>query len=309
MRGTLVALAAWILAAAVAVTAHAQSDAVQPPLPSLSSPETARNTTDKSLLSTTGQLSEGSVRQGGTLKVSYRPSEGTEPAQAVFAGRKVPLFRQATGEYLGLVPVSVVQPVGSLPLKILDKAGQIIAQQPVTVKNAWFKKQNIAVSKEVKGLEPLPGEMEAIQALKDTVTSVRYWQEPFRQPVPDCMNSAFGNLRYHNGVFSGNYHKGLDQRAPAGRPIRAIAGGRVRIATMYRLHGGTVGLDHGQGVSSIYIHQSKIAVKAGDVVQQGDIIGYVGSTGFATGPHLHWGLYVNGLPVNPQQWVTVSPCG
>jgi lysostaphin len=76
---------------------------------------------------------------------------------------------------------------------------------------------------------------------------------------------------------------------------------------MYRLHGGTVGLDHGQGVSSIYIHMSKLNVKPGEIVKKGDVIGYVGSTGFATGPHLHWGMYMSGLPINPNQWITNVP--
>ncbi|MBX2860590.1 MAG: M23 family metallopeptidase [Vampirovibrio sp.] len=131
----------------------------------------------------------------------------------------------------------------------------------------------------------------------------RYWDKPFQLPVPDCMNSRFGNLRLHNGKFTGNYHKGVDQRSPQGRPIKAAASGTVKLVKKFRLHGGTVGLDHGQGVSSIYIHMSKFAVKPGDVVQKGQVIGYVGSTGFATGPHLHWGVYVNGMPVNPRQWV------
>jgi murein DD-endopeptidase MepM/ murein hydrolase activator NlpD len=84
----------------------------------------------------------------------------------------------------------------------------------------------------------------------------------------------------------------------------------VQIARMYRLHGGTVGIDHGQGIGSIYIHMSSIKVKPGDIVKKGDTIGTVGSTGFATGPHLHWGMYVNGLPINPNQWIKGVPkCG
>jgi murein DD-endopeptidase MepM/ murein hydrolase activator NlpD len=78
---------------------------------------------------------------------------------------------------------------------------------------------------------------------------------------------------------------------------------------MYQLHGGTVGIDHGQGVVSVYIHLSKVAVHDGQHVNAGDVVGYVGHTGFATGPHLHWGLYVNGLPVNSNQWIQgVNPC-
>jgi murein DD-endopeptidase MepM/ murein hydrolase activator NlpD len=123
------------------------------------------------------------------------------------------------------------------------------------------------------------------------------------------MNSPFGVKRYYNGKFSGNYHKGIDQRSPQGRPIKAIADGQVILASSFHLHGGTVGLDHGQGITSIYIHQSKLLVKPGQLVKQGDVIGHVGSTGFASGPHLHWGLYIHGTPVDPTNWLKVSACG
>jgi murein DD-endopeptidase MepM/ murein hydrolase activator NlpD len=124
------------------------------------------------------------------------------------------------------------------------------------------------------------------------------------------MNSPFGVKRFYNGVFSGNYHKGLDQKSPAGTPIKAITGGLVKIARPYQLHGGTVAVDHGQGIGSIYIHMSKILVKPNQRVEAGDTLGLVGSTGFAMGPHLHWGLYVFGIPVNPQSgFVSVGACG
>jgi murein DD-endopeptidase MepM/ murein hydrolase activator NlpD len=111
-------------------------------------------------------------------------------------------------------------------------------------------------------------------------------------------------------VYIHDYHKGVDLRAPYGAPIHAVTGGIVKIAApKFRLHGGTVGIDHGQGLSSIYIHMSKVLVKQGQEVHKGDVIGLIGSTGFATGPHLHWGLYAGGVPVNPDQWVPVKRCG
>ena len=69
------------------------------------------------------------------------------------------------------------------------------------------------------------------------------------------------------------------------------------------MHGGTVGIDHGQGLTSHYLHMSKVLATEGQQIRQGDVIGEVGSTGFATGPHLHWGLYLFGVPVNARLWV------
>jgi murein DD-endopeptidase MepM/ murein hydrolase activator NlpD len=248
------------------------------------------------------------VKQGETVTVVIRQAAGQfDQGSVAMAGRTAPLFLQETGDYVALVPVSVTQTVKAYPLTVQDRSGAVLHTETVVVQPAYFPRQNISVSKKTKGLEPLPGEMEAIGALKNRVTPVRFWQEPFKSPTPDCMNSRFGVLRYHNGKPTGDYHKGVDLRSPAGRPVKAITAGKVQIAKMYRLHGGTIGLDHGQGVSSIYIHLSKLAKKEGDAVAAGETVGYVGSTGFATGPHLHWGLYVNGLPVNPVQWIQGVP--
>jgi murein DD-endopeptidase MepM/ murein hydrolase activator NlpD len=198
--------------------------------------------------------------------------------------------------------MEVDQPVGTFEIDVLEAGGQTLARGRVVVQPGGFARQNIRVSKQTQGLSPMPGEMEAIGALKNALTSQRFWQRPFVSPTPDCLNGRFGVKRYHNGVYSGNYHKGVDLRAPLGRPVLATAGGTVEIAKMFRLHGGTVGLDHGQGVASIYIHLSRLGVQPGQRVQAGSVIGWVGATGFANGPHLHWGLYVHGLPVNPEQW-------
>jgi murein DD-endopeptidase MepM/ murein hydrolase activator NlpD len=122
------------------------------------------------------------------------------------------------------------------------------------------------------------------------------------------MTSLFGVTRYHNGKPTGDYHAGIDQRAAAGSPIHAIAAGVVKIVQLYNLRGGTVAVDHGQGLESIYLHMSKFAVKEGDVVERGDVIGFVGATGRATGPHLHWTIYANGEAVNPLQWVHTVSC-
>lgn len=85
-------------------------------------------------------------------------------------------------------------------------------------------------------------------------------------------------------------------------------GGIVTVVREWSLHCRKVGIDHGQGLESIYLHMSKLAVAEGAMVKKADAIGYVGSTGRSTGPHLHWSLYANGVPVNPMDWVQVASC-
>jgi murein DD-endopeptidase MepM/ murein hydrolase activator NlpD len=225
-------------------------------------------------------------------------------------GKTIMLYRQPNGVYEGFMPAGVLAPTGATTLTLKDAAQNLLGQYPVTVTAGRYRVQNIRVSKAVKGLEPLPGEMEAVQKLKNVQTPVKYWSRPFVSPTMDCENSPFGVLRAHNGKLTGDYHKGVDLRSPMGRPVMATSAGVVVISQSFRLHGGTIGIDHGQGVSSIYIHLSKRLVTEGTRIQAGDIIGEVGATGFASGPHLHWGLYVNGVPVNPNQWLPWVPkCG
>jgi len=242
------------------------------------------------------------VRQGETLRVTG------DAAGARMNGRTIRLFPQSDGPRLGLMPVPALAKPGAYTLEFLDPAGAVLHSAPVTVRDARFPSQNITVSKAVSELKPLPDEAKTVAAVRETVSDLRFWTEPFALPVPGCMTSPFGVRRLYNGKPGGNYHGGIDQRSPAGRPIRATADGTVKLVRMFNLHGGTVGIDHGQGLVSLYLHMSKFALQEGVSVKKGDVIGYVGSTGRSTAPHLHWSLYANGVPVNPLQWVRLKPC-
>ena len=114
--------------------------------------------------------------------------------------------------------------------------------------------------------------------------------QAFIWPVQGRISGRFGNQRIFNGTPK-SPHSGMDIAAGAGTPIRAPAGGTVTLAGKeFYLTGGTVMIDHGHGVSSNFLHMSRLDVKVGDVVKQRDVVGAVGSTGRSTGPHLHWGM-------------------
>lgn len=113
---------------------------------------------------------------------------------------------------------------------------------------------------------------------------------PWQQPAQGRISGVYGSQRIRNGV-PGSPHLGLDIAAPTGTPVAAAAAGVVSLAvTDMVLSGHTVLIDHGHGISSVYIHLSRIDVAAGQRVQAGEIIGAIGATGRASGPHLHWGL-------------------
>ncbi len=117
------------------------------------------------------------------------------------------------------------------------------------------------------------------------------YEQAFIWPVTGRISGRFGNARVYNGQAAPSGHSGMDIAVPRGTPVRAPAAGIVTFADpdLY-LTGGTVLLDHGHGVSSNFLHLSRLDVKVGDRVEQGQVIGAVGATGRATGPHLHWGM-------------------
>jgi murein DD-endopeptidase MepM/ murein hydrolase activator NlpD len=111
----------------------------------------------------------------------------------------------------------------------------------------------------------------------------------FDWPAPGIESGVFGSQRIDNGVPM-SPHYGVDMAAPVGTPIHAPADGVVSISDDYYLDGGFTLIDHGQGVSTSYLHQSKRLVRAGEMVKRGQRIGLIGATGRATGPHLHWAM-------------------
>ncbi len=157
-----------------------------------------------------------------------------------------------------------------------------------------------------KTVNPPPEIAARIQREQALVTAARERDDertdfalPFQWPVQGRISGRFGNARVYNGQ-PGAGHSGMDIAAPDGTPVKAPAGGVVTFASpdLY-LTGGTVLLDHGHGVSSNFLHLSRIDVKVGDRIEPGQVIGAVGATGRATGPHLHWGMNWFGTRIDP----------
>jgi len=249
------------------------------------------------------EITPAIIRQGETVRITA-PSTGTS---ARMNGRTVRLFPGAGGAS-GLMPVPADEKPDAYKLEVLDAGGAVVDSATITVRDAHYPSQNIIISQALAELKPAPGEAETVAAFRKLVSDVRFWEEPLATPVPGCMTSRFGVKRLRNGKPTGDYHAGLDLRARAGDPIRATAAGTVVIARQLTLQGGAVGIDHGQGLESMYMHMSKIAALEGSQIKQGDIVGYAGSTGRSTAPHLHWGIYVHGVSVSPLQWVTIRSC-
>lgn len=135
---------------------------------------------------------------------------------------------------------------------------------------------------------------------------------PLSWPLPGRAAGGGVGWRIHPVYKYKSCHTGVDSGAPRGTPIRAAASGVVLSTTVSRAYGNMTLLDHGDGMVTMYAHQASFAVSRGDVVENQEVIGYVGSTGFSTGPHLHFEVHLNGVPYNPMGWFgasrTVVPC-
>jgi len=241
--------------------------------------------------------------QGQVVKVT-----SDKAVSARINDRTIKLFPQADGPALGLMPIPTLEKPGKYQLDFLDSSGAVLHSMEITVADAYYPRENLTIAPQLSTLKPSPGEQATVGKFRDTVTPERYWKEPFDAPVPGCVTSPYGSTRLHNGELTGDFHAGIDQRGAMSTPIHPITPGVVKIVQKWNLRGGTVAIDHGQGVESIYLHMSAFQAKEGQQVTTSDVIGYIGSTGRSTGPHVHWTMYVNGVPVNPGQWMKLEPC-
>ena len=223
-------------------------------------------------------------------------------------GRTVGLFKQESGDWQGLMPVAVEDSPGTYTIEFLAADGTAVASVNLTIRKTIFPTQNVVLAPQIEALHSTTEERQTLTTFRDSVSDVKYWDDPLVAPLPGCVISPFGVARLHNGKPTGEIHAGIDQRAGNGTAIRAVAAGVVRIVQPFNVLGGTVAIDHGQGLETMYLHMSKLNVKLGARVNKNDVIGYVGATGRANGPHLHWVVYVNGVPQNPQQWVKLKSC-
>jgi murein DD-endopeptidase MepM/ murein hydrolase activator NlpD len=211
--------------------------------------------------------------------------------------------------HVAFLAVPLATPAGIYPLNLTltpDGAGPVSVTVNIQIVSGNYGSQYITLPEDRVPLLAPAVEDNEIQIIRN-VTALfnvqRYFEGPLSLPAAAAMNSPFGSLRsYNSGPFD-RYHTGADFAGAPGSPILAAAAGQIVLADTLNIRGITVIIDHGWGVFTSYSHMTERYVRIGDFVTAGQAIGTVGSTGRATGAHLHWELWVNGVQVDPMPWV------
>ncbi len=248
----------------------------------------------------------GAATQGGTLV-------GTAPAGTValkLDAQLVPV--DADGRFLIAFDRDAA-PTARLIARLPD--ARTIERTLTVAPRAWQIERIDAPMRPTKSTEAFLAlrkpELEAIAAAREIVTDAQGWRQRFIWPRIGRISGLFGSQRVYQGT-PGTYHGGVDVAGATGVPVMAPADGVVILAAAdkpFTLEGHLLMIDHGHGLNSAFLHLSRIEVKVGDPVAQGQRIGAVGATGRATGPHLHWGMKWNEARIDPMLVAGPMPNG
>ncbi|MGI8925647.1 MAG: M23 family metallopeptidase [Tepidiformaceae bacterium] len=257
--------------------------------------------------------STGTVQQGGALLVTVTSALA---GRATFLGREIELV--PTGEQIdGLSGVGVGDSPGStlLTAEFTDLQGQPrVLSRPVRVVRTDWDVEYIIIppppppDPDAPPPPPPPPSEEPLLPRLYARRTERRWTPGWAAPLdlPLNVTGLFGTQRSFDGGPVGGHHGGTDFGANAGSNIYATNAGVVVLSGLYRIRGNVVMVDHGSGVLSLYGHMVDRAVSTGDVVSNGQVLGYVGSTGLSTGAHLHWEMGVMGVLVDGLRWLDGS---
>jgi murein DD-endopeptidase MepM/ murein hydrolase activator NlpD len=245
-------------------------------------------------------------RQGDAVLVFVAGTKGAQQVEGSLGAQHLAFFPYGA-EFAALTGVDIETKPGKVPWRVGLVDGGGVARKAagiVTVKAAGFPVQRLTLPGGMVNLDReaerrAANEATRMRALYDTVTPERLWRGPFTQPVASRKpGDGFGFRRVINGQPR-MPHSGIDYSADRGTPVVASNRGRVALLGEFFFAGRLVALDHGLGLYTLYFHLDGVAVSEGQMVERGQTVGTVGTTGRSTGPHLHFGAQLGRARVNP----------
>ena len=257
-------------------------------------------------------ISDSTTSNGRTTLIEFKKESGVKYEDIKHGKKSFKIFNHPSDEtkLYALVPMSYYQKLNNEKIKITYKENKRIYSKFIFLKveDGKYKKEEITVSKSKvnpRGKETKKRiSKEYAEAMKvyATVTPKSYINSKFILPLDTFITSDFGKARVYNGSLKG-YHSGTDFRAKTGTPIIASNDGVVALVKDRFYSGGTILIDHGQGIYTCYFHMSAFDVKVKQRVKKGQIIGLSGQSGRVTGPHLHFAVRINAVQVDPLQFI------
>ena len=262
-------------------------------------------------------LSATRVETGGVLavRVDFRRQAVSErEVRIVYGDQRIVLFPHPGGEtgiYAGLAAIPLTASPGMSALSVEWPEGAARRSERVDFEITAGRYGEDVLKVDPRHVKPSPQDLERIRREQKELKQIyasgsrsRLWQGGFQVPVPGEMNGSFGTRRLFNNELQ-SHHTGMDFRAQTGDSIHAAGAGVVRLTKELFYSGNAVVIDHGAGVFTSYSHLSRIDVKVGQRIEKGRVVGLAGATGRATGPHLHGGVKVNSVNVNPKTFLQV----
>jgi len=260
------------------------------------------------------QITTLPLKQGSTAEIIVRPADGAI-INGTLGTYQLNFFPLGDGRMVALQGIHALLEPGVYPLHLdatLADGSKQSFEQMVLVNSGNYPKESLSVSSELIDPAVTDPENKQVEIIVSPITATKAWQGSFSLPVyvasgsQPCIYDWFGVRRSFNGSDYKYFHSGIDYGVcfPA-HPfdIYAAASGTVIFAGPLTVRGNATFIDHGWGVYTAYYHQKEIDVSVGQQVRAGQLIGQIGTTGRVTGPHLHWEVWVNGIQVNPLDWL------
>jgi murein DD-endopeptidase MepM/ murein hydrolase activator NlpD len=212
--------------------------------------------------------------------------------------------------WLGFFAADLKVKPGVYPLVVRIPSAGVRKQFNITVRGKDFGVRNLTLPKELVELDPaslerVKREAAIMKEALEAPPTAPQWKGPFVKPLSGEVVGTFGQASIINGMPR-SPHSGVDLKAEKGTPVTSINSGRVVLTGNHFFNGLFVVVDHGGAVLSMYFHLDKILAQQGEQVARGQVVGLVGATGRATGPHLHFGIRINGARVDPMQFIKVN---